>query len=778
MSEHVDYRFIGLLEAAPDATVCVDSQGAITLVNAQAERLFGYRRDDLLGQPVEILIPEAVREGHPRHRAAYIADPVPRPMGAGMELAGRRRDGSTFPAEISLAAIDTDTGPLVTVAVRDVSERRRMQETNARLASIIQSSHDAVVGKTLDMTVTSWNPAAERLYGYSAEEMIGQHIQILFPSGELEREREMLAAVLRGERIEERQSYRIRKDGTTVAVWLTVSPITSVTGEVTGISTIARDVSERQRAEARFAGLLEAAPDAMVCVDSSGRIALLNAQAERLFGYERDEIVGQPVEILVPEQARANHPAHRADYVAEPAPRPMGVGTELVGRRRDGSTFPAEISLSAIETDDGLLVTAAVRDVTEQRAFQAERERLRNEAERDRLERQLQQSQRLESLGQLAGGVAHDFNNLLGVISSYADFVAEHLRNPEAAEPGQSPLADIEEVQHAAKRGSALTHQLLAFARRDVVQPQVLNLNESVGGVLKLLRRTLGEHIELSTDLAPDLDVVLADPGQIEQILVNLAVNARDAMTAGGCLTIQTSHVDVDEIYAASRAGLSPGRYVALRVSDNGPGMPPEIVERAFEPFFTTKPKGEGTGLGLATIYGIVHQAGGNVRIYSEPGLGTTITVLLPVTEQAADAARRSVVESGGRGNGELLLVVEDEEALREVARRILSRNGYRVIVASDGQQAIEVARASTDRIDGLVTDVIMPGMQGKELADRLHESQPDLAVLYMSGYTQGMLGAQGVLDADVALIEKPFTEETLLAKVRTMLSRRSPAPR
>jgi two-component system, cell cycle sensor histidine kinase and response regulator CckA len=773
VSERVDHRFIGLLEAAPDATLCVDGQGVIMLVNAQAEGLFGYRRDDLLGKPVEILIPETVREVHPQHRAAYVADPVPRPMGAGMELAARRRDGSTFPAEISLAAIETDSGLLVTAAVRDVSDHRRMYETTTRLASIIQSSHDAVVGKTLDMTVTSWNPAAERLYGYTAEEMIGQHIQILLPSGELEREREMLAAVIRGERVEEHQTERIRKDGSTIAVSLTISPITSVTGEITGISTIARDVSERQRAEARFVGLLEAAPDAMVCVDSTGKIALLNAQAERLFGYERDEIVGQPVEVLVPEQVRASHPAHRADYMAEPRSRPMGAGMELAGRRRDGSTFPAEISLSAIQTDDGVLVTAAIRDVSERRAIQAERERLRTQAERDRLERQLQQSQRLESLGQLAGGVAHDFNNLLGVISSYADFVAEHLRDPEAADPGQSALADIEEVQNAAKRGSALTHQLLAFARREVVQPRVLDLNDTVGGVLKLLRRTLGEHIELSTELALDLEAVLADPGQIEQILVNLAVNARDAMAAGGCLTIKTTNAEVDEAYALSQTELSPGRYVALKVSDNGPGMPPEVIERAFEPFFTTKPKGEGTGLGLATIYGIVHQAGGNVRIYSEPGLGTTITILLPVTNQA-EVATRSETDSDHRGSGELLLVVEDEAALREVARRILSRNGYRVIVAATGQQAIEAAAVSTDRIDGLVTDVIMPGLQGKELADRIRAFEPDLAVLYMSGYTQGILGAQGVLDAGVALIEKPFTEAALLANVRAVLSRRT----
>jgi hypothetical protein len=772
MRDLADRRFVGLLEAAPDAMVCVDGAGRIELVNAQAERLFGYSRQELAGQLVEILVPDAAREVHPDRRARYAADPKPRPMGAGMELAGRRRDGSTFPAEISLSAIDTDEGILITAAVRDVTERRRAHETAARLASIIQSSHDAVIGKTLDRVITSWNPAAERLYGYTAEEMIGQPVEILFAEAEREWERRMLAAVVRGERVEEHQSRRVRKDGSVIAVSLTVSPITDSTGRITGISTVARDITQRQRAEARFVGLLEAAPDAMVCVDGDGRIALVNAQAERLFGYHRKELVGQPVEILVPEAARQVHPGHRAGYVGDPKPRPMGAGMELVGRRRDGSTFPAEISLSAIDTDEGVLVTAAVRDVTERLEAQAEREGLRSQAERARLEQQLQQSQRLESLGQLAGGVAHDFNNLLGVISNYAAFVAEEFKNPSGDAPSESVMSDIEQIQLAAERATRLTRQLLAFARREVVQPRVLNLNEAVTSILKLLYRTLGEHVELVTGLDPGLDLVLADQGQIEQILVNLAVNARDAMPGGGKLSIETSNVDVDEAHAATHANLAPGRYVVLKVSDSGSGMPPEVADRAFEPFFSTKPEGEGSGLGLATIYGIVAQAGGNVRIYSEPTLGTTVSVLLPVTDQPASAEERPPDDVNISGN-EVLLLVEDEPALREVTRRMLTRNGYKVITAADGQQAMEAMTTFRDHIDALLTDVVMPGMQGKEVAERVRKILPDIAVLFMSGYTQGLLGAQGVLEPGINLIEKPFNEASLLKKVREVLRAR-----
>ncbi len=520
----------------------------------------------------------------------------------------------------------------------------------------------------------------------------------------------------------------------------------------------------------RFLGLLEAAPDAMVCVEGDGRIALVNAQAERLFRYQREELIGQQVEILVPENMRGMHPAQRAGYVADPKPRPMGGGVELAGRRRDGSTFPAEISLSAIDSGDGILITAAVRDATERLAIQAERERLRTETERDRTERQRQQSQRLESLGQLAGGVAHDFNNLLGVISSYAAFVAEETERRGPGEPWEAIRADIEQVMRAADRAAGLTHQLLSFARREVVQPRVLSLNETVASVEQLLRRTLGEHVELMTVLASDLWPVLADPGQIEQVLVNLAVNARDAMSGGGKLTIETANTDVDQVYAADGPRLASGRYVAVKVSDTGTGMSPEVIDRAFEPFYSTKPKGEGSGLGLATVYGIITQAGGSARIYSEPGIGTTLNLLLPVTDLApshhAQPPPRPV-----RGRGEAILIVEDEAALREVTRRILARNGYEVLVASNGYQAINLATTGTQHLDVLLTDVVMPGMQGKEVAERVRLLRPEARVLYMSGYTHGLLGVQGVLEPGVHLLEKPFSETSLLAKLHVVLA-------
>ncbi|HXL20688.1 MAG TPA: ATP-binding protein, partial [Streptosporangiaceae bacterium] len=385
-------------------------------------------------------------------------------------------------------------------------------------------------------------------------------------------------------------------------------------------------------------------------------------------------------------------------------------------------------------------------------------------------ERQLHQSQRLESLGQLAGGVAHDFNNLLGVISNYASFAGEEVAKEAASERWRAVHSDIAQVQQAAERAAGLTHQLLAFARQEVIQPRVLNINDVVQSVEQLLVRTLGEHIELITDLAADLGLVLADPGQIEQVLVNLAVNARDAMPRGGKLTLETTATHVDET-AAAQAELPPGRYVAVKVSDTGTGMPKDVVDRVFEPFFTTKPKGQGTGLGLATVYGIVTQAGGHVRIYSEPGAGTRLTALLPVTGQAPAAATPPPAQPR-RGNGETVLVVEDEAAMREVTRRILARNGYHVVAAASGPDALTVVTSQREHIDLLLTDVIMPGMQGKELAGKVRILQPDAAVVFMSGYTQGLLSAQGVLEPGIHLIEKPFSETTLLTKLHEILGR------
>jgi PAS domain S-box-containing protein len=762
-----------LLETAPDAIVLVDEGGRITLVNAQTERLFGYPREELIGRSVEMLVPESARSVHPRLREQYLRDPRPRPMGHGKALSARRRDGTEFPVDIALWSAETESGRLVAAAIRDVTDRGMAAEARASLASIVESSDDAIMGTTIDGTITTWNAAAERIYGYTAAEIVGEHVLKLVPPALQAVEAGMLGRISRGERVDRVRTQRRRKGGAEVAVSLSVSPVLDSMGNIVGASSVSRDLTEQELAEAKFQGLLEAAPDAIVGVNTDGRIVLANAQTERLLGYHRDELIGQPIEMLVPDPVKAHHTKLRDAYFANPQPRSLEHGGRLSARRKDGTVFPADISLSSLETEDGLIVLASARDVTERLRAAAEREQLRAAAERERLEAQLQQSQRLEALGQLAGGVAHDFNNLLAVILNYSAFVEEELQ--AAIEAGEQQrwepaYRDVGQIQRAAQRAIALTHQLLTFGRREVVRPRVLNLNDVVQDVQALLRRSIGEHVRLEVSADPDLWPVLADPGQIEQVLLNLAVNAKHAMPGGGTLSIETDNVTVDEAYAGRQPGLRPGQYARLRVGDTGTGMPPEVLAHAFEPFFTTKPKGEGTGLGLATVYGIVAQAGGNVHIYSEPGLGTTITALIPATEQAPAEVEQPA--GGGRrtGHGETVLVVEDEEAMREVTRRILDRNGYRVVTATGGPDAVDLVASGDVEVDILVTDVVMPKMLGKEVAERIQALRPGTRVLYMSGYARPVLAEQGTLDPGVALVSKPFSEEVLLGAVRQVL--------
>jgi two-component system cell cycle sensor histidine kinase/response regulator CckA len=511
-------------------------------------------------------------------------------------------------------------------------------------------------------------------------------------------------------------------------------------------------------------GLLRAAPDAILVI-KEGRIVLVNDRAEGMFGYQRAELVGEPADLLLTESARAAYP-RLLQKGSDTEGCPMGT-LVLTVRRHDGDEFAAEASLSAVPSPQGPLVVAVVRDITERMHAEAEQADLRAEADRQRVEAQLHRSRRLEGLGQLAGGIAHDFNNMLGVIVNYAGFVIEEAGN---AEPDLTAIVgDAQQILRAGERGTDLTHQLLAFARREVVRPDVLDLNRAIAEVEPMLCRSLGGHITLVTRLAPGLPSITADPGQIEQVLVNLASNARDAMPTGGRLLIDTGRLHIDGDDEVGSADLKPGEYVRLRVGDSGTGMAPDVLERAFEPFFTTKRSGEGTGLGLATVYGIVTQAGGSVGITSELGVGSTVTVLLPATGEMV-ATESEAPATATAGHGETLLVVEDEDALREVAGRILCGAGYEVISAEGGAQALELAARHQGRIDLLVSDVVMPGMLGKDLAERLVAVRPDTRVLYMSGYAQPVLASQGTLDPGVVLLEKPFTATDLLRSVRHRL--------
>jgi hypothetical protein len=547
--------------------------------------------------------------------------------------------------------------------------------------------------------------------------------------------------------------YGLRQDGSEFPAEISLSSIETENGRLA--TAAIRDVTHSRAAEKRFEQFLKFAPDATLGVVATGEIVLANQQAETVFGYTREELVGQGIEILIPERFRKVHPGHRNGYFAEPRTRPMGAGVELFGLRKGGAEFPAEVSLSSIEEEDGsTLAMVAIRDISD-----------RAESERERaLQEQLDQSRRLESVGQLAGGIAHDFNNILGVIMNYAEFVNDEL-------PADSKASDdVEEIRRAAERAAALTRQLLIFSRREVVQPELLDLRQVVSQLENLLHRALGERVELETHFGDDLAAIEADPGQIEQVLVNLAVNARDAMPDGGRLLIEVENAELDEEYTYMHPNTEAGSYVRLKVSDTGIGMDEETIRRAFEPFFTTKGKGEGTGLGLATVYGIVTGAGGRVDIYSEPGMGTTVKVHLPASS-AAPSSGKDEAKERPQGNGEIVLVVEDEADVRRMAERILSKGGYSVIGTSGGEEALETCKKTDQPIHLLLTDVIMPGMLGTELVDQVRPIRPAIGVIFMSGYSHDVLAPQALAEqGGTAFIEKPFSSSELLRAVRGLL--------
>ncbi|PIV19920.1 MAG: hybrid sensor histidine kinase/response regulator [Deltaproteobacteria bacterium CG_4_8_14_3_um_filter_45_9] len=380
------------------------------------------------------------------------------------------------------------------------------------------------------------------------------------------------------------------------------------------------------------------------------------------------------------------------------------------------------------------------------------------------LQDQLRQSQKMEAIGRLAGGIAHDFNNLLTVIKGYSQLSLVEIKE------GDPLRGDIEEIKNAADRAADLTRQLLAFSRRQIMEMKVLDLNDLLKNLDKMLRRVIGEDIELVTPLAEDLGRVKADPGQIEQVIMNLSVNARDAMPEGGKLTIETANVELDGAYARNHVAVTPGRYVMISVSDTGVGMAPEVRDRVFDPFFTTKEKGKGTGLGLSTVYGIVKQSDGNIWVYSEPGKGTAFKIYLPRVDEPLEEAGEVVVQKEIVGRGETILVVEDEEEVRKLAVQILRRQGYTVLEASQGNETSHICEQHKGAIHLMVMDVVMPGMNGRELAKSLEPHHPEMQVLYMSGYTDNAIVHHGILEKGLNFIQKPFTLEGLLRKVREVL--------
>jgi two-component system cell cycle sensor histidine kinase/response regulator CckA len=673
------------------------------------------------------------------------------------------------------------------------------------LATIVATSRDAIVGIDAAGAVSTWNPSATELYGYPPDEIIGQYADVLTRAGDRPAERAILRRVLAGEQVAPYRCARVHRDGTEVPVLVTVSLVAGPTGTTTEAVSTSQPIGaapDYPDLEAHPAAACAADDEAghagiefqtrMKADRATERVHVQDAQDrfQVRMGSERakervhvqaaqDQFQDRMGKARAQERVQVQDAQDRFQAVMDSERAKERVRVREAHDRfekdmdADLAVERGQVEAAQDRFQAGMGVERAKERVQVQRAqdrFQVgmDGELALAARDRDLLLAQTQQSQRLEVLGQLAGGVAHDFNNLLAVILNYAAFVAEEL----AAGPATDWVTagrDVGQIKRAAERATALTHQLLAFARREVIQPRVVDLNAVVRDVEQLLNRTIGDDVLLSVELAPDLWPVLADAGQIEQILVNLAINARDAMAGGGTLNIDTANI----------TGGSPAagrRRIRLRVSDTGTGMTPEILAHVFEPFYTTKTDGAGTGLGLSTVYGIVAQADATIAIASEPGNGTTFTIDIPVTD------RISAPDDPASGyqhapTGETVLIVEDQEALREVTERIFSRAGYRVLSAVDGPGALDVVAAYQDEIHLLVTDVVMPKMLGKEVAEKIRSSRPGIKVLFMSGYAQPVLASQGRLDPDVHLIEKPFSAAAIIQKAGQTLHGDADAP-
>ena len=596
--------------------------------------------------------------------------------------------------------------------------------------------------------VYSWNPGAEKIKGYKAEEIIGQHLSCFYTEEDRtagKPQRGLQIALEEGHFEEE--GLRLRKGGSPFWAVVTISEIHDSFGHHIGFANVTRDITEkRSLSEERDALLsrpqlhIERMPLAYVLFDADLRIIDWNPTAERIFGYTKREALGkQPNDLYPPsfhqDATKILKRIRAGDMAAH------SVNENLT---KDGRTIMCEWFNTPLLTDDGQFggLLCLARDVTEQKSLEA----------------QLHQAQKMEAFGQLAGGVAHDFNNLLTIISGYSEILLSRL-------PSTDPIREmIKPISEAGGRAASLTRQLLAFSRKTVLEPKVLDLNEVVRETEKFLRRLIGEDILVTASLDPTISRVKVDPDQLGQVLMNLALNARDAMPKGGNLAVETCNVELDQEYSRLHPQVQPGRYVMLSMADTGMGMTAEVKSRIFEPFFTTKGVGKGTGLGLAVVQGIVKQSGGNVEVYSEEGIGTTFKIYFPAVDEKVSAPKTFDTGSDGHGT-ETILLVEDEDSVRGLAIFVLQTYSYKVLAASNGKEAQRLAEKHQGGIDVLVTDVVMPGLGGPDLAEALRPRFPQMKVLFCSGYTDDAVVRHGLLQEKVAFLQKPYTPVALVLK-------------
>ena len=745
-----------IAETAADAIITIDERSIILFANPAAERIFGYRISEMLGQEVTTLMPTYLREVHRAALRRYLETGQKHTAWSALDLTGLHKSGREIPLEISLSDHAHDGKRTFTGIVRDLSDRARtdmqLRQTEEKYARMIQSSPDAITLRTLpDCRYLEVNPGFTRLTGYASEEVIGKTSAGLNLLVDSQMHGEMLRKLEQEGNVHE-EEFRFRtKAGEIRSARVSATRVT-VGGRPCMLS-ITHDITERKRAEeslqqseSHFRSLVQDAPYGIYRVALDGKILAANPALVDMLGYDSEaDLIDRNMGTEIYKD-----PATRQRLIDEYWTKKEFKDVEVEWKRRDGKVIKVRLSGRALGDQQGKLSCFEVfaEDVTERRV----------------LERQLLQSQKMEAIGRLAGGIAHDFNNLLGVILGHSEILDEsglsaHLRKSTTA------------IQNAAERAAALTMQLLAFSRKQIIEPRIIDINASVGEIEKLLHRVIGEDIELITRLQPHLACVRMDPGQFDQVLMNLVVNARDVMPSGGKLIIGTANAELDETYVRQHLGATTGPFVMLAVSDTGTGMDSETLSHIFEPFFTTKEKGKGTGLGLSTVYGIVKQSGGYIMAYSEPSHGSTFKIYFPRAEGTpAVRGQRADRDEIPRGT-ETILVVEDEPALRELTRGLLEDSGYTVLEAAGVKEAIETVRRDGDtKIHLLLTDVVMPGMGGHELAEQLLRIIPGLRILYMSGYTDDVVADRGVLTQGTLLIQKPFTKSALLRKVRGAL--------
>jgi len=748
-----EIRFRALFEQSPNPIFLLQIAPVpiILEANPAACALHGYTQAELVGRPISMLdapadaamIQERMetlqKEGSVHFTATHV-----------------RKDGSTLPVEITATRIEIEGEPFILSIEQDITERLRAEKELEAAHSLLQRTingiEEPVMLIDLNYRVRLANRVVRERY---AQTGVPTMLQCCY---QISHGRDTPCDGLHPCPLEEvRHTGRpvvvehihYTRQGEKRFVEIIASPLFNERGEVTGIIEAARDITERRQAEEtilRLATAVEQATDSIIITDTDGVIVYVNAAFERTTGYTRQEAIGQESPILT-----ANR--HSPDFFREIWETISGGRVwrgRFTNRKKDGSRFTEDVTITPVRNEAGVIThyVSVHRDITHEL----------------QLEEQYLQAQKMEAIGRLTGGIAHDFNNLLTAINGFAGLLKMEL-------PADSPHQQVvSKILESGQRAATLIRQLMTFSRKQKVQPQILNLNTIVDNLRSMLRRIIGEDILLVTHLSADLWPIKADPAQMEQVILNIVVNARDAMPHGGRLTIQTTNITLDKTYTDLHVTAKPGPYVALTIADTGCGMTDEVKAHLFEPFFTTKEEGKGTGLGLSTVFGIVKQAGGHIQVYSEPEKGSAFKIYLPRAGEGTEkpASERETMEMPG--GDETILVAEDEEPVRDAICHTLSTLGYTVFCAANGEEALQLASAERPALHLLLTDVVMPGLDGKDLALRLKETYPDLRILFISGYSDETIVAHDLLDAKTAFLQKPFTAPALARKVRAML--------